>query len=102
MIKSDQTGTPVVVGSVTVILPKKGVPETDDDVIEWEELIADVEHAMEPAAEVVKTAKELVKQLRDGISTRFRLRAAEAADPTPQMFVEPEETKSKRKKRVTA
>ena len=69
-------GRQVMVGTLTFVLPAD-VPVTDQEVVDREELIARIENAIEPYAEVVAFARDVEKMLREDVTRCFRLREHE-------------------------
>ncbi len=66
-------GRQVPVGSLTVQVPDD-IPRDDDQVIEHEELIAEIERAIASPKGIVDLGKRLQKGLRAGIEEHMRSR----------------------------
>lgn len=69
----DIRGKQVTVGSFTFVMPTT-IPDTDEDVIEREELIAAVLRASKPARSEAELSKAVVRALRSDIEDSFEER----------------------------
>lgn len=87
----DIRGKQVTVGGFTFVMPTT-IPDTDEEVIEREELIAAVLRASKPARSEAELSKAIVRALRSDIDESFeeRDRRERSGETQESMFRRPQ------------